>query len=698
MHDTLVLRPVSAFKERIPLLLIRFKNTVPTPVLVAVAYFVGAEAAFLIGTLSDRIFAPFWPPNVVLFCALLLAPERRWWLYLIAVFPAHVLAELQVGMPAAQMLVSFATNCCVAILNSAAVRRILGDPPWPAKLRTTSYYILVTAVVSPAICALGGAFVPILGGGALENYLTYWGQWYLSNALGSLTLGPLFLTWLSDSPRSSSVAPPHRQVEAVILGGVLAVVCAAAFHFRDGAVAIGFVPTLLYSPLPLILWSAMRFGEKGASAAILIVAVVLLWRTLNSSSVFIAGEPELNVLALQTFLIALAIPVLLLGASIDEARHAEQAIRENEERMGLAAASANIGLWHYDPATEHFWATDHCRSMFGLAHHVALTRHALISAIHPEDREAALEAMKAAANSEQPTISEFRTIPVGGQTRWIRARAYSHYGDRGSAARLSGILVDITDYKTAEAETELQRREVAHLMRVSVLGELSGAIAHELNQPLTAILANAQAALLALAQTPADLAEVKEALEEIELEDSRAGAVIHRLRDLLGKGQSQSETIDINELIESTLQLLRGELISRRIIVKMNLAEWLPSISGDPVQLQQVMLNLVMNAMDAMHSTPLSRRAITVCTSMAERDQIEVVVADRGAGIAPKDRALLFKPFFTTKEHGLGLGLSICSTIVNSHGGKLALRNNNDDGGAMACFTLPTRMLMGTAK
>jgi PAS domain S-box-containing protein len=361
--------------------------------------------------------------------------------------------------------------------------------------------------------------------------------------------------------------------------------------------------------------------------------------------------------------------------------------------MGLAAASANIGLWHYDPTTERFWATNHCRSMFGLAPHAALTHHALINAIHPEDRPTALEAMKAAANSEQPTVSEFRTIPVGGQTRWIRARAYSHYGDRGNPARLSGILVDITDYKTAEAESELRRREVAHLMRASVLGELSGAIAHELNQPLTAILSNAQAALLVLAQTPENLSEVKEALEDIEMEDSRAGEVIHRLRELLGKGQSKFEPIDLNDLIESAFKLLHGELIGRKIIVDMNLAQCLPSIYGEPVQLKQVMLNLVMNAMDAMSATPLSRRVITVCTRVTEAEHVEAVVADRGPGIAPEDRVHLFKPFFTTKEHGLGLGLSISSTIVKSHGGTLILENN-DDGGATARFALPMRKLM----
>jgi PAS domain S-box-containing protein len=697
VYDTLLFGTERAFKQRIPLFLGRLKKIAPSPLVVAVAYFVGAQIAFLIGTLPDRIFAPFWPPNVILFCALLLASRQRWWLYVVAAFPAHVLAELHVGMSAGQLLIAFATNCSVAILNAAATRRILGDLPWPSNLRTTPYYIVITAVISPAICALGGAFVPILGGEAIQNYLLFYGQWYLSNALGSLALGPLFLITLIESPKSSSVAPPRRQIEAVILGMALVIVCAVAFQLSTAAVAMGFVPAVL-SPLPLILWSAMRFGQKGASAAVLVVAVVLLWRMLNSTGVFIIGGPETNILALQVFLIGLAVPVLLLGASIDEVRHAEQTTRENEERMGIAAAAANIGLWHYDPTTEQFWATEHCRSMFGLATNVALTRRALIDAIHPEDRQAAREAMKAAANAGEPTISEFRTIPVDGQSRWIRARAYSRCEDGSDPVQLSGILVDITDYKAAEAEAELQRRELAHLMRVSVLGELSGAIAHELNQPLTAILSNAQAALLILAQTSPDLAEVKDALDEIEKEDTRAGEVIHRLRGLLRKDQIRFELIDLNDLIGSALKLLRCEMIGRKIKVNTSLADHLPPTSGDPVQLQQVVLNLVMNAMDAVGALALSRREITVSTRLAESDQLEVVVADGGAGIAPEDRGRVFTPFFTTKKHGLGLGLSLSSSIVKSHGGDLNL-DNIVGGGARARISLPTtRKLTVAAK
>src|SRR6187402_414542 len=163
---------------------------------VAAAYYIGAEVAFLIGTLSDRIFAPFWPPNVVLFCAFLLVPPRSWWLYLLATFPVHAIAEFGVGMPLGQMLVAFVTNAGVAVLSAAAARHWLGPLPWFDNLRKACLYVAITAVASPAVVALGGAFVPILGGGSVYDYWTFWAQWYMSNAVSSLALGPVVLTWL----------------------------------------------------------------------------------------------------------------------------------------------------------------------------------------------------------------------------------------------------------------------------------------------------------------------------------------------------------------------------------------------------------------------------------------------------------------------------------------------------------------------
>ena len=323
-HTTYSDAVASSLRLRLPGL----KAALQAPLLVAFAYFIGAEIAFYIGTLSDKIFAPFWPPNIILFCALVVVPERRWWLFIAACFPAHVMAELQVGMPAAQMLVAFATNCAVALLNAAALRHLLGTPASLGDLRKASLYILVTAGFSPAVVALGGAFVPILGGGPLDNYWLFWTNWYLSNALTGLTLGPVFLTWLSESPKSSALAATSRMAEAALLAVALVVVCAIAFEASAGRVGTGFLPALLYSPLPFILWATLRFGEKGASGAILIVTVALIWRTLKGPSLFIGADPETNVLALQLFLTGLAIPVLLLGATIDELRRTEQITRE----------------------------------------------------------------------------------------------------------------------------------------------------------------------------------------------------------------------------------------------------------------------------------------------------------------------------------------------------------------------------------
>jgi signal transduction histidine kinase len=314
------------------------------PALVALIYFLGAEAAFYIGTLSDRIFALFWPPNVVLFCALLIVPQRRWWLYIAAAFPAHVVAELGVGMPAPQLLVAFATNCMVALLNAYGVRRFVGDPPWFGTFQKASLYIVIAAGVSPALSALGGAFVPILGGGALSNYWTYWAHWYVANALSNLTIGPVFLIWFAGGTRWSRWIPSRRYIEPAILGTLVLGVCIVATQF-SGLVPSAFLPVLLFSPLPFVLWAAVRYGEKGASGTILVVTVVLTWRTLHGSGRLLDIDPERSVLTLQLFLTGLSIPLLLLGALIDELRGAEQTMRDlatsvvraqDEERRRIA--------------------------------------------------------------------------------------------------------------------------------------------------------------------------------------------------------------------------------------------------------------------------------------------------------------------------------------------------------------------------
>lgn len=657
---------------------------------VAVAYYVGAEIAFLLGTLSDRIFAPFWPPNVVLFCALLVTERQRWWLCIAAALPAHVLAELQVGMEAPQMIVAFVTNCVVAIANAALVLRYLREPPWFNTLSKAALYVLITGLIVPSVCAFAGAFVQISGGGSPANYVLYWTQWYASNALGMLTLGSVALLLLG--ARQASPKTGRLDIESVFIALALVVVCAIAFELSTKPAAGVFVPTLLYLPLPLILWSALRRGASGACTAVLIVTVVLVWRTLNGPGLFGTRDAETNVFALQLFLLSLSAPMLLLGAAIDESRQTALAARDGEARMSFAAASANIGLWEYDLASARFWATDHCRELFAIAPGTPLTRDVLLQTVHCEDRIVAADAMRTAILSGNTTEHEFKIKLPDGNVRWIHAHTQVHHDDDGIPARISGVFTDVTARKGSEAEADLQRAELAHLTRVSVMGELSGALAHELNQPLTAILLNAQAARLMLRQDPLPMEEIRQTVDDIVEEDTRAGEVITRLRRLLTKGASKAEAVDLNEVVRSALRLLRSELINRRMRLGLHLAPNLPPVYGDPVQLQQVFLNLMMNAMEAMGDTPGPQRNISVMTQLIEDRYVGLSVSDRGHGIAPEHQPAVLQPFFSTKTHGLGLGLSICCTIVRAHRGELTIVNNPDLG-ATAAVTFPAEPL-----
>jgi PAS domain S-box-containing protein len=241
-------------------------------------------------------------------------------------------------------------------------------------------------------------------------------------------------------------------------------------------------------------------------------------------------------------------------------------------------------------------------------------------------------------------------------------------------------LRDVTARKRADMEAEEQRRELAHLSRVASLGELSGALAHELNQPLAAILVNTRAAQRIMTRGSPDLAEVRDILEDIALDDRRAGEVIGRLRALLKKGEARMAEIDLNELVGEVRTLLHSDLIRRRVSADTDLEPSLPLVLGERVQLQQVLINLVGNACDAMVGTAAHQRLVTISTSLTPEGWVQLSVRDRGDGVPEERLDRIFDAFFTTKENGLGLGLAICRSIVTAHGGRLWAENNSDGG------------------
>lgn len=251
-------------------------------------------------------------------------------------------------------------------------------------------------------------------------------------------------------------------------------------------------------------------------------------------------------------------------------------------------------------------------------------------------------------------------------------------------------IVDITERKRAEREAAHHRHELAHLSRVAMLGELSGSLAHELNQPLAAILSNAQAAEQFLRDDVVDVHELRQILAEIVAEDKRAGEVIQRLRLLFTKGEvgHHFKNLHINEVVQEVLKLMRNDLANQGVTVEAELAENLPTVQGDSVQLQQVFLNLMLNACEAMVDCDSSERQLLI-TSGRDNGAVHVSVTDRGVSIPEETMERVFEPFFTTKADGMGLGLSVCRTIIEAHRGNIWV-TNNPGGGATFHFSIPS--------
>ncbi|HEV7476294.1 MAG TPA: MASE1 domain-containing protein [Burkholderiales bacterium] len=534
------IRALSAAGVQIPWLGRLEASWAAPAVMLALGYYLAARVGFAF-TLQPHPISTLWPPNALLMAALLLAPTRAWWLLLAAALPAHLLAELQSGVPTAMVLGWYASNCSEALIGASLVRALIPGALRLDSFRNAGAFLLCGGLVAPLLSSfLDAALVRLIGWGS-GDYLELVRMRVFSNVLAELTVAPLILTWAAFGMAGLREAPLHRYLEAAVLFLGLTAVSLVAFDLPlDNA---STAPALFYAPLPFLLWAAVRLGPAGTASALALVVVLTIWGAVHGLGPFTGGTPQQTARDMQLFLTAVSVPMLLLAVVL-------------EERSRVA--------------------------------HVA--------------RE--------------------------------------------------------------------QRLQLTHLSRVAMLGQLAGGIAHELNQPLTVILSNAQAAQRFIASRNVDPEELADILRDIISADQRAGEVIRRLRPLFRRDEAQFEPLDANEVVQEVLGIVHGDLVMRGVEVVTQLAAALPPLEGDRVELQQVMLNLVLNACEAMSAGAREARRLTVRTR-ADEGGVQVSFADRGPGFAAEQYDRLFQPFFTTKAQGLGLGLSISRSIVIAHGGRL---------------------------
>jgi len=380
---------------------------------------------------------------------------------------------------------------------------------------------------------------------------------------------------------------------------------------------------------------------------------------------------------------------MLRAAQLDRKLQVSEAgLHEIEERMRLAVEAVGFGIWIRDFVHDEVWATDNWRALFGFSKTDRLEFGNILQRLHPEDRDAFRLVLEKATEGAGSYEAEYRIVLPSGEVRWVGSRGRVVFDASGRAILIRGISQDITERKRAEEETQNLRREIAHVGRVTMMGQLASALAHEINQPLGAILRNAEAAELFLHNASPDLDEIGAILADIRKDDRRAGDVIDRMRGLLKRQNLDKRPVQVGELVGEVVALVRSDAAARHVKLEVAVADPMPPVFGDPVHLQQVLLNLIVNGMDALDDAQREERRISVTAALEGPQAVEIAVSDSGRGIPADKLTDIFDPFFTTKPKGMGMGLCISRTIIEAHHGRLWAENPKE-GGAAFRFTLP---------
>jgi PAS domain S-box-containing protein len=381
-----------------------------------------------------------------------------------------------------------------------------------------------------------------------------------------------------------------------------------------------------------------------------------------------------------------------LGSAMDvtEQELLTQELERREAYLAEAQALSHTGSSALDETRVLYWSHETYRILGFDPSNGLPTREAALKAVHPDDRERVREEGRQARREKRDYKLEFRILSPDGTTKYIEVTAHPKFSASGEFVEVISTLIDVTERKRAREEHERLRQlesELAHMNRLSMMGELAASLAHEITQPIATARNNARAALNFLQRKPSDLGQVMEALSCVVGDADRAGLIIDRMRDHIKKAAPRKHGFDLNEAINEVIVLARSAIAENGVTVQTRLREGLLPVEGDRVQLQQVLLNLVLNAAEAMSAVDEDARTLWISTEQNPA-QVLVTVRDSGPGIDPEHIERVFDAFYTTKADGVGMGLSICRSIIDAHGGRL-WADANEPRGAAFQFTLP---------
>jgi PAS domain S-box-containing protein len=627
---------------------------------------------------SQTVAAPFWLPGPLLLAALLYAPRRWWPLLLVATVAIHLWIRVPSGTPIWFLLATSIVDCGTSVLAAVLLRWRLQNPFRFDTPREFGIYCLLAVFLAPAVGSIFGALT-LLGLGS--NYWVSLEQWFWGNALANLIITPFIFYWILRPPSGTRAKlSALRTLEATLLIiGLPASLWLALRPYTGGSI---FLVTQIYAPLAFVIWAAARFGLRGSSGAIFLVTIFAVVAAYSHTGPFSGDSPNMVARHMQTLLLFQAAPLYLVGVLSDAGRRAEHSIRESERRFRDIADTAPVLIWAINQDKNCTFLNKGWLDFTGRTPDQQLGR-GWRESIHPDDVEHVDKSITS-IDGRLPFELEYRLRRHDGEYRWILTRGVPRYGTDGAFLGCIGSAIDVTERKRLEEAGQ----KLNHAARLATLGELTGVVSHEINQPLFAILSNTEAADILMQQEDPPIDEVRQILADIYKDDLRASEVIRVVRSLTHKRTPKMGAINLNDLLVSIGRLVKADAARRRVEIHQELGANLPLVMGDESSLEQVVLNLLINGMDAMRDTPEATRQITVTTRRGEHDDVQIAISDHGHGIAADKMPQLFDSFFTTKPDGMGLGLSTARQIVQSHKGRI-WAVNNPTGGATFYVTLP---------